>query len=589
MSRDGRAATDRAAMDAADPAGREDRDPGRVGRDHRRADGRGGPTAGGQRGGEARPGDLADRAGRRRRERLEIRVRQADEETAVVDGHGRRDGARLAHRRLRRAGDLDVLRVWQAVADEGRLEGHDRRAAAEGVGHFGRQVEAVADAAVGHGRSVPDAVAGAADEPFAGWLVTARTHPIPVRYAWVSLKRGGRHDLRARHAGSEYLAARPSRASSPNIGRGGTPGLSSRPANIRPRYGTAAAPCGTLSGCRAPAVRARGGGRRPDGPPASRGGVTRRPARRSGGPRATRPGSRHRTRRRRPVVSDANSGRVAMSERIGVEPSPRARIDAPCAPRLMTTTGAKASSPSSAHPPSSASASPAVANRRSGATDRKSACAAFWPAASNGPLDARSTLIAAPFIRASWAAHRPAEPRGSPEQRVGRQVQHVDAAEPGRLEIATRQRVRRAPIGDEGALGTADHVADGRDDDADPARRQAPDPGRMDDDPVPLERVDERPADAVAAHRADELDPCPEPAEPSRGTRRRAALAEHHPAGYVRAADHRLRRRQDRIEHQVAEDHHGGSLRSPTGDRAAPQPTGDPGRAARAAGCRWGR
>ena len=197
------AATDRAPMDAADPAGREDRDPGRVGRDHRRADGRGGPPAGGQRGGEARSGDLADRTGRCRRERLEVRVGQADEEPTVADGHGGRDGPRLAHRRLRRAGDLDVLRVRQAVADERRLEGHDRRAPAERVGHFGRQVEAIADAAVGHGRSVPDAAWRTAAAVAAAIRAAApgdlrATHPTAVRMCvdWCRASRGRRPMIR---------------------------------------------------------------------------------------------------------------------------------------------------------------------------------------------------------------------------------------------------------------------------------------------------------------------------------------------------------------------------------------------------------
>ena len=167
MSRDGAAPPIAPAMDAADPAGREHPDPRRVGRDHRRPDGRGRPAARGERGGEARSGDLADRAGGRRGERLEVRVRQADEEPSVADRDGRRDGPGRADGRLRRAGDLDVLRIRQAVADERRLEGHDRPAVDERVGHLRARCRGDRGyGLVGHRRSVPDAVRPpAADRP----------------------------------------------------------------------------------------------------------------------------------------------------------------------------------------------------------------------------------------------------------------------------------------------------------------------------------------------------------------------------------------------------------------------------------------
>ena len=122
--------TERAAVDAADAAGREDPDAGGLGRDHRRRDRRRGPAALGQRDGQARPGGLADRAGRGGRERLQGRLVQADEDAAVMDRDRRRDRATLADRRLRRARDLDVLRIRQAVADQGGFEGDDGRAVA---------------------------------------------------------------------------------------------------------------------------------------------------------------------------------------------------------------------------------------------------------------------------------------------------------------------------------------------------------------------------------------------------------------------------------------------------------------------------
>ena len=180
----------------------------------------------------------------------------------------------------------------------------------------------------------------------------------------------------------------------------------------------------------------RGGGRRPGGRPASRGGATRTPARRSGAPSSHAARNPASNASPAPVVSDANRGRVAMSDRIGVEPSPRARIDAPCAPRLMTTTGAKASSPSSAQPPRSASASPAVANRRSGATDRRSAWAAFCPAASKRPARGEVHADRRAVHPGQLGRPPPGRTQRLAQQRVGRQVQDVDAAEPGRLEVA---------------------------------------------------------------------------------------------------------------------------------------------------------
>ena len=122
-----------AAMDAADPARREDRDPGGVRRDHRGRDGRGRPAAVGQRGGEARPRGLADRAGGRRRQGLERRPRPARRAAArrgsrPWPGPRRPPGPPPPRRRR----DLEVLRVRQAVADQGRFEGDDRPALGQG-------------------------------------------------------------------------------------------------------------------------------------------------------------------------------------------------------------------------------------------------------------------------------------------------------------------------------------------------------------------------------------------------------------------------------------------------------------------------
>ena len=147
----------RAAVHAADPAGREDPDPGRMGRDHRRGHRRRGPAALGQGHGKARTGGLADRSGGRRRERLERRRVQAHEQRPVADRDGGRHGAvGLAHGRLGRRRDLEVLRVRQPVADERRLERDDGPALGERGGDLGGD-----DQPVGHGtrdghvRSVP--------------------------------------------------------------------------------------------------------------------------------------------------------------------------------------------------------------------------------------------------------------------------------------------------------------------------------------------------------------------------------------------------------------------------------------------------
>ena len=137
---------ERAAMDAADAAGREHPDPGRGRGDHRGRHRRRRPAALGQRDREARAGGLAHRAGRGRRQRLEGRRVQPDEQSAVADRHGRRHGAgRLAHGRLRGRRDLEVLRVRQAVADQRRLERDDRPALGQRRGDLGRDDEPIGD------------------------------------------------------------------------------------------------------------------------------------------------------------------------------------------------------------------------------------------------------------------------------------------------------------------------------------------------------------------------------------------------------------------------------------------------------------
>ena len=121
-------------MDAADAARREDRDPGGRSRDHRRRDGRRRPAALGQGDREARACRLPDRARGRRRERLEGRrrpARRAAARRARRPSPGRHPAvSRTAASEA--AGDLEVLRIRQAVADERRFERDDRPALRRG-------------------------------------------------------------------------------------------------------------------------------------------------------------------------------------------------------------------------------------------------------------------------------------------------------------------------------------------------------------------------------------------------------------------------------------------------------------------------
>ena len=120
-------------MDAADPAGREHRDPRGVRRDHRRRHRRGRPAAARERRRQARPRGLAHRPAGAVASAGSAAVVEPDEQPPVVDRHGRRAprrASRTAASEARR--DLEVLRVRQAVADQGRFEGDDRPALGQG-------------------------------------------------------------------------------------------------------------------------------------------------------------------------------------------------------------------------------------------------------------------------------------------------------------------------------------------------------------------------------------------------------------------------------------------------------------------------
>ena len=180
--------TQRPAMDAADPAGREDPDA------RRHAPGSSSPRPSSppnrrRRNAAASVGRAALRtepAGRRR-ERLRARFVQADQDPAGVDRDGRGDGAGLADRRLGRMRDLEVLRVRQAVADERRLEGHDGAAVGERARDLGRDLRSGRQASP---RRVPvrcppalESVRDAAEPP--GSIVDVATlWPMPTRRAF---------------------------------------------------------------------------------------------------------------------------------------------------------------------------------------------------------------------------------------------------------------------------------------------------------------------------------------------------------------------------------------------------------------------
>ncbi len=134
---------ERAAMHPADPAGGEDPDPGGMRGDHRRRHGGGRPPAHGERHGEARPRGLADRPRRRRRQGFEIDRFEAHQQPAVTDGDRGRHGPRRTHRGLGCPGHLEILRIRQAVRDQGRLEGDHRMPGGNGLADFPEELEAI--------------------------------------------------------------------------------------------------------------------------------------------------------------------------------------------------------------------------------------------------------------------------------------------------------------------------------------------------------------------------------------------------------------------------------------------------------------
>ena len=218
MSKDAGAppgASQRAPMHAADPARREHPDPRRVRRDHRGRDRRGRPAALAERDRHRRPRRLAHGARRRGRERLERLRIQPHEQPPVPDRDRRRHGAvRLAHGRLRRERDLEILRVRQAVADERRLERDHRPAVREGRGDLGGH-----DDPFGHGRRDGHAASLAS--------------PLPCPHAGAPTDDARGHPPHRRGRGARPLDRRPAGGRRPPLDQGRP--LPRPPVRDRPR------------------------------------------------------------------------------------------------------------------------------------------------------------------------------------------------------------------------------------------------------------------------------------------------------------------------------------------------------------------
>ena len=250
-----------------------------------------------------------------------------------------------------------------------------------------------------------------------------------------------------------------------------------------------------------------------------------------------------------PVVSVAAMRLVATSKPNALAARSAASTVAPFGPRLMTATGASSSSPSRTAPPRSASASAAVANRRSGAgvADQR----ARRPAAVGQQRPDRREVDA----DRAHPRRAPGRSPAGPPRRAARRAASRPAG--GGRSAPANHAARRSPGASRSAAprsATKRPLAAGRDEDADP-------PGACPGDarhartvtPSPRMRLDQRPAGGIASDRRDEARSGPEPGEPARRVGRRAALAERDPARHVGADVERRVRRQDDVEHQVAE------------------------------------
>ena len=248
-----------------------------------------------------------------------------------------------------------------------------------------------------------------------------------------------------------------------------------------------------------------------------------------------------------PVVSAGWIGVVATSNRRRSPPS-RTRIVAPFAAALDDGDRGEVEDVPLALAPRSARPRRRSRTARSGAA-RQELERRLAPAgeqrrgARRGP---RRPARRPPWARSIAAQARVAQ--RAVEQRVGGEMERVGALEPGRPEVLGPEPEGGAALGDERAL------PGGVDDHADPAGPLAGDAHGPDGDPVGGERGHERTARRVPPHRADERRPGAEPAQPPRGRRRRAALAEPRPEpGHVAAALQLAVRGDHDVEHEVAE------------------------------------
>ena len=198
--------------------------------------------------------------------------------------------------------------------------------------------------------------------------------------------------------------------------------------------------------------------------------------------------------------------------------------------------------------------------------------AARRPSASSGPIEARSTLTSAPAARARSMARRPAARvarRGASRPAGG--AASMPRNQPGRRS-AGPELVGRAAVGDERPLAagaTRTPIRPVRE----PATRRTRGvtPSRPDG-------VDERPARPCRGRPRRRAGLRAEPAEPAGRVGGRAALAERDPARDVRPGLERSGRREDDVEHEVAEDEDPGGAGGPDG---RPGVRGRPGRRGR--------
>ena len=209
-----RAAAQRAAVHAADAAGREDPDARRLGRDHRRRDGRRAPAARRDRRARGSGRDTlrteplgAVASASRSSPASPTRSRPRLSATVAGTAPERPDGG------LGRRGDLHVLRVGQPVADERGLEGDDRGAVAKRVGDLGGDGEAVGgDHAVRVRRVIRPVREGVRDSSLAPCPRRVAGHPgSPPRRPSAS-RSSSRSTTSPRTAPSPSSPAGPSRA-----------------------------------------------------------------------------------------------------------------------------------------------------------------------------------------------------------------------------------------------------------------------------------------------------------------------------------------------------------------------------------------